>query len=93
MADVELHTKRWTVEVIMSERGDHTHAEARLHTGEDTHLRGQGRARRNPADPQVPEIGDELAAARALSDLAHALLEAAAGDIEAVTHKPVTLPY
>lgn len=30
----------------------------------------------------APEIGDELAVARALSDLGHQLLDAAAGDIE-----------
>jgi hypothetical protein len=33
----------------------------------------------------VPEIGDEIAAARALSMLVHSLLAAAEGDIEAVT--------
>jgi hypothetical protein len=39
----------------------------------------------------VPEIGDELAAARALSQLAHALLEAAAEDISSVLHESVNL--
>jgi hypothetical protein len=39
----------------------------------------------------LPEIGDELAVARALSDLAHRLLEAAAADIEEFTHKAVRL--
>jgi hypothetical protein len=47
-------------------------------------------ARRNPADDNVAEIGDELAAARALSDLGHQLLVATACDIQAVTHQPVT---
>ncbi|QYN20311.1 dsRBD fold-containing protein [Amycolatopsis sp. DSM 110486] len=42
-------------------------------------------------DRDVPEIGDELAAARALSELAQRLLEVAAGDIEGVTHEPVRL--
>jgi hypothetical protein len=86
-----LHTTTWAVELVLSERGNETHAEARLHTHDDTHLSGHGRARRNPVDPQVPEIGDELAAARALADLSHALLDAAAGDLEAVTHQPATL--
>jgi hypothetical protein len=35
----------------------------------------------------VAEIGDELAVARALSDLAHQLLHAAVTDIEQVTKK------
>jgi hypothetical protein len=39
----------------------------------------------------VPEIGQELAAARALPALAHMLLDTAAGDIEDVTHAPVSL--
>jgi uncharacterized protein DUF1876 len=39
----------------------------------------------------VPEIGDELAVSRALADLAHQLLDAAAGDIEAITHRPAHL--
>jgi hypothetical protein len=51
---------------------------------------GVGLARLNPADYNVPEIGDELAAARALSDLGHQLLDMTAHDIEAATHRPVT---
>ena len=36
----------------------------------------------------MPEIGDELAVARALSDLAHLLIDATVNDIEAMTHMP-----
>jgi len=39
----------------------------------------------------VPEIGDELAAARALSDLAHRLLDVTIADIEAITGTPAHL--
>ena len=39
----------------------------------------------------MPEIGDELATARALSDLAHHLLDAAAEDIGSVTQEHVRL--
>lgn len=87
------HTRTWTVQIVIDEHDDErrTHAEARLHTSDRTDLRGQGQARRNPADREVPEIGDELAAARALSDLAHRLLEAAADDIEQITHRPARL--
>jgi hypothetical protein len=45
-------------------------------------------SRRNPSDESEPRIGDELAAARALSDLAHQLMAAAASDIESKTHVP-----
>ena len=62
-----------------------------LASGADRTLRGHGIARKSPVDKDVPEIGDELAAARALADLAHQLLEAAAGDIEAVTNTPAHL--
>lgn len=81
-------TKVWGVEVTIEEHDDvRTKASARLRTGEEDHLTGVGFARRNPADSAVPAIGDELAAARALADLAHQLLEASAADIENVTHR------
>jgi hypothetical protein len=79
-------SKRWTVDVYLDEHpGDRmTRAEARLHSGDPSDVRGIGRSWRNPADPEVPEIGDELAVARALADLANQLRVAAAEDIEAV---------
>lgn len=88
-----LSAKQWRVDVFIDEHEDdrRTYAEARLHTGDATDLRGHGTALRHPGDREVPEIGDELAVARALSDLAHRLLEATAQDIGQVTHAPVTL--
>ena len=50
---------------------------------------GWGQAKRSPGDPSVPVIGEELAAARALSDLAHQLLHAAADRIEVFEGRPV----
>ena len=50
---------------------------------------GYGQAKRAPQDPKVPVIGEELAAARALSDLSHQLLDAAAGRIEKFEGHPV----
>ena len=52
---------------------------------------GTGRARLNPFDADVPEIGDEIAVGRALTDLGHRLLTTAAGDIESITHESVRL--
>jgi hypothetical protein len=85
--------KRWTVEIFINEHDDarRTYAEARLHTGDRTDLRGVGWARRRSDDREVPEIGDELAAARALSELSHRLLSAAVEDIEQVTGHDVRL--
>jgi hypothetical protein len=51
---------------------------------------GVGLARLDPAGQPVAAIGNELAIARALSDLAHRLLELTIADIETATHKPVT---
>ena len=85
-------TKRWSVDIYIDEHDDDTtRAEARLQTPDDTHLKGVGTARRNPADMNVPEIGDELAVARALVDLGQLLLRTTAEDIEDVTHEDVRL--
>jgi hypothetical protein len=81
-------TKTWTVQVLLNEDGDATIADAALAVENKMELRGHGTSRRNPRDELEPRIGDELAAARALSDLAHQLLSAAASDIEAKTHVP-----
>jgi hypothetical protein len=79
-------SKHWTVDIVLDESPDDriTRAEARLHTGDPADVRGVGRSWRNPQDPEVPTIGDELAVARALADLANHLRAAAADEIEAV---------
>jgi len=83
--------KGWTVSVLIDEHNGRTRAVARLNTGARPTLTGTGTARLNPSDRDVPEIGDELATARALSHLAHRLLEATADDIAGVTHEDVSL--
>lgn len=83
-------TKNWTVQVSLDEQGDNTRADAVLSLDNKLEIRGHGMSRRNPHDESAPRIGDELAAARALSDLAHQLLATAAIDIESMTHEPVT---
>lgn len=84
-------TKAWTVQVSIDEQGDDTIADAVISLDNKMEVRGQGRSRRNPADESVHRIGDELATARALSDLAHQLLGIAASDIESRTHVPASL--
>ena len=80
----------WTVEIIFTEDGDKTRADAVL-SGPSEDLRGWGRSRRNPTDPDLPAVGEEIAAARALTDLAHHLLETAAHRIESWEGHPVEL--
>ena len=86
-----VHTRTWTVEVAITEHEEEwrTRAVAVLHTDARNPLRGEGEARRRSADTEVPEIGDELATARALADLAYKLLDVTAADIEQFTHQPV----
>lgn len=80
--------KRWTVIIDIDEHDGRTRAVARLHTRDSDRLVGVGLARLNPADRDVPEIGDELASARALSELSHSLLSAAAEDVEQHADQP-----
>jgi hypothetical protein len=80
--------KTWTVHVDIDEHEDRTRAVARLSTGGDQSLAGTGLARLNPADRNEPRIGDELAVARALSELSHLLLDVAARDIEQISGVP-----
>jgi hypothetical protein len=79
----------WPVEISLSEDDRETRAEARL--TRDVGLVGHGLARCNPDDQEVMQIGEEIAAARALSDLAHRLLSYAAGEIEDITHERARL--
>lgn len=76
-----MESKDWTVTIIIDEHDGHTRALARLRTRDTDRMTGVGLARLNPADHDVPEIGDELAVARALADLSNRLLSAAAADV------------
>jgi len=78
----------WLVNVSFTEDADRTRADAILEVG-GRKFNGVGQAKRAPEDPSVPVIGEELAAARALSDLSHQLLEAAAERIESFEGHPV----
>jgi hypothetical protein len=78
------------IEMTFEETGDHTDATATVNIRGVT-FTGAGRARRNPTDPDMPMVGDELAAARALSDLAHHLIDAAAETISEREGSPAHL--
>ena len=64
--------QHWDVRLEISEDSEHCEVVAHLDAG-DRGLSGVGRSRRNPADPMMPQVGEELATARALQDLAHHL--------------------
>ena len=51
----------------------------------------RGEARRSPADPDLPKVGDEVAVARALRRLADRLLEMASDDLTDAEGRPVSL--
>lgn len=72
MSEYRLH--QWDVRLEIREDGDHCEVIAHLDAG-DRSLSGVGRSRRNPADPEVPQVGEELATARALYDLAQHLTQ------------------
>jgi Domain of unknown function (DUF1876) len=78
----------WRVSIAFTEEGHRTRADAILEL-KSTRFHGFGRAKRAPGDPSVPVIGEELAAARALSGLSHELLQAAADRIEGFEGHPV----
>jgi hypothetical protein len=75
------------IRMHFTEDEDHTEARASLVLRGAT-FTGWGRSRRNPLDPNVPVVGEELAAARALSDLAHKLLDGAAEVITDFSGRP-----
>ena len=81
------HVREWQVRVSIFESGDDTSAKVVLLSDAPTHLTARGQSHRSTRDPSVPEIGDEVAVARALRHLADQLLETATQDIDARTGK------
>lgn len=79
MTEPQKHS--WPLEVVFTENDEATRADIIIDVA-GRHYHGWGRARRNPHDPDVPKIGEEIAAARALTRLSQQLLAAAAEDIE-----------
>lgn len=73
------HTRSWHVRLDLFEEGDTTVAHIVLDTGDNV-LETRAEAHRSPGDPQVPEIGDEFAAGRALVQLGHRLIHSGETD-------------
>ncbi|GLI27732.1 hypothetical protein ARHIZOSPH14_19740 [Agromyces rhizosphaerae] len=81
-------TKHWDVTVEIDEEEDTTTARASVVTPSGQDVTGVGKADRNPHDPNVPAIGDELAVARALRNLSERLLHTTERDITHLTGEP-----
>ncbi|MDT0454866.1 DUF1876 family protein [Streptomyces sp. DSM 41527] len=80
-------TVEWPVRLYLFEEDGTTKARVVLRTGTTT-LTGHGTARCSPEDRDVPEIGDEIAAGRAMRDLAGQLQRVADLDLEGVGAGP-----
>ncbi|MEU7109474.1 DUF1876 domain-containing protein [Streptomyces sp. NPDC046215] len=81
------HTADWNVRLHLCEEEGTTKAQATLDTGTAT-VTGRGSATCAPEDKDVPAIGDEFAAGRALRDLGRQLLLTAEQDVEAAGAAP-----
>ncbi|WP_202613638.1 dsRBD fold-containing protein [Ornithinimicrobium cerasi] len=79
------HVRDWTVRITIFEGGDDTSAQAVLVADAPDHLRALGESHRSARDRMSPEIGDEVAVARALRHLADQLMTVAEDDIAAAT--------
>jgi len=85
------HVRSWRVDIDLFEAGDDTSAHAVLVAEAPRRLDARGEAHRNPADLAVPEIGDEVAVARALRRLSDRLLTTASSDLTGIEGHHVTL--
>lgn len=86
-----MSTVGWHVEIEFDEDDKETSAVLLLRLPDGTELRARGHAKRNPADQPQARIGEEIAAARALSELTHQLVEKAASEISELTNQPADI--
>jgi hypothetical protein len=85
--------KQWKADIFIGEKDGHTYAEAWLVTEIGDRLVGVGMADVGRHDADIPEIGDELAVARALRNLGTQLLDQSSVDIQGVTREDVHLSH
>jgi hypothetical protein len=75
MGDVEEYVAHgWKLRFEVLEEEDQCEMVVYLEAG-DQSLSGRGVSRRGPVEPSMPKVGEKLAAARALHDLANHLAE------------------
>lgn len=80
----------FTIDVSVDEQPSDrtTVARARLRLDDSHQYVGTGTAVRFPRDPEVPSVGDDLAMARALTDLAKQLTGDAYADLDDAGARP-----
>jgi hypothetical protein len=83
------HTRHWTVDVFLYDDETEVAANAVLHADVPEALTARGTTRLRLVG-SVPEIGAELATARALSALSHQMLELASGDLATLARSTPT---
>jgi hypothetical protein len=80
---VMMHTTvGWHVELEFMEDDQHTRAVALVRLPDGTEVRAHGRATRHHTDSNQPRVGEEIAGARALNELAMQLLTKAHEEID-----------
>lgn len=72
----------WHVELEFQEDELHTRAAAMVRLPDGSEIRGHGRATRHHTDSNQPRVGEEIAGARALNELAMELLTKAHTEID-----------
>jgi len=75
-------TVGWHVELEFMEDDQHTKAAAMVRLPDGSEVRAHGRASRHQTDSNQPRVGEEIASARALNELAMQLLSKAHGEID-----------
>lgn len=78
----------WRVQVSLAHDGPTTTAQAVLVGGAPEHMSAVGQARKDPHDTAAAVIGEEIAVARALRQLADSLIDTAQEGIEDSTGRP-----
>ncbi|KRD17686.1 MULTISPECIES: DUF1876 domain-containing protein [unclassified Streptomyces] len=75
-------TVGWHVELEFEEDDRHTRAVALVRLPDGTEVRSQGHASRHTVDADQPRVGEEIAGARALNEIAMQLLTKAHTEID-----------
>ncbi|MEU1481348.1 DUF1876 domain-containing protein [Streptomyces sp. NPDC005760] len=75
----------WHVEMEFLEDDRHTRAVAMVRLPDGTEIRAHGHASRHRSDTNQPRVGEEVAGARALNELAMQLLTKAHDEIDEVS--------
>ena len=85
-------TRLLTLNMQVVEAGAKTTADIGMTTSDGEIMHGRGTARRHPDDPEVPQVGDEIAVVRALFDMGHELLDHASREIGERQRRHIDLP-